>query len=181
KTINYKFTEEIKADEKKEILNNIEKTDKIKLKGIIKGIFIEKGKNYNFILSYDLSENRLNLKFYSALKNELIFNADLQNAEATYNYFINTFFSVKIGIILKQFHYIITLFPENTRLYKTNDDYYVILDDNRNYYKYNNFTIVKKENRKYIIRYKYENNQLIAVEIIQDTKKYFIKINEVLS
>ena len=131
-------------------------------------------------MDYDLSNDLLNLSFFSILKNELVFEATLNSDESDYKYFVQTFFSVKIGIILRAMKYIFSNCDDFDKIYITNDDYKVIIDGSKNFYKYNDKQLLKKENYNSVCRYFYnETNKISRVEYIDNYLKAYLIINEI--
>ncbi len=181
-TINYKFIEKISLDDKIEFEKNIKNNNpfgdsKIKFYGI----YTEKDNNYKFEAFYDYKENIFKLKFYSILKNELLFEVKKEKNKIYYDFVVKSFFILKIDEIIKKFIYFIDIIPKNYQLYNTNDDYYVIVDKNKNYQKYDSYKIIKKENLFQLVKYYYEDNKIKRIEykaknitifIIEGIEKY---------
>lgn len=173
--LNYKFVEDIDEKQRAEFFEKVKGNRLFGDIGVLEGIFIEMGKTYNFKLYYDLNSSNMELKFFSAISDELVFDAVYEDGDMTYNYFQNSFFTVKIGLFLKYFNYILNVTAQNAELKLTNDDYYVAIDERGNYYKYDETRLIKKENRRYLIRYIYNEEFLDTIEINSNNKKYFIK------
>lgn len=166
RTINYQFSEEIRgAALKNEIQKRLE-INPFPESGLIKGIYSEKDKSYRFEMNYHLHEEAFFLKFYELLSDQLIFDAQLVNGERNYNYFSMAFFSVKIGIILNYFRYIVEVYPAGVRGFKTNDDFFVLRDFSDNYYKYDGNRLIKKENSKNTVRYYYRKDSASVERVL---------------
>jgi hypothetical protein len=176
KTLNYKFGEKIAKPEKINFDKQI-KDSAIKKNAVLTGMYSEKNLSYKFFLDYDLAKSILKLKFTTVLGNDTIFESRLKNDEKYYDSFDNSIFSVKIGLILDAFNYIFDVFPSQYDLYMTNDDYYVLVDKNRNYQKYDEKNrIIKKENLNCIVRYNYspENDSLTRIEFEKNTIHFYL-------
>ncbi|HOL57856.1 MAG TPA: hypothetical protein PLD75_09905 [Spirochaetota bacterium] len=178
-TINYKFSEKVSYNDRLTFLEKIKENNpfgnnKVKLSGI----YTERNKSYKFEAFYDFKENKLILKLFSILNKDLIFEARYEDNETYYDFFVQSFFSVKIGIMLKSFIYILKIIPDEFDLYLTNDDYYVIVDSEKNYQKYDSYNIIKKENRFQIVKYYYENNMIKRIEYKKDQNIAIIIIEE---
>ena len=72
KTLNYKFIEEYSGEEKQYFKEQIAAKRLFPATGTLEGIFIEKGNTYKFLCTYDLPKEKINLKFFSALDDDLI-------------------------------------------------------------------------------------------------------------
>jgi hypothetical protein len=179
-SLNYRFIEKIEDSKRPEFVKRINNSE-IQKNGILSGIYTEKKISYKFMLKYDLEKDIFSLKFTNILNDENIFEARIQNGEKYYDYFTNSIFSVKIGLILERFRQIITIFPETYNLFVTSDDYLVMVDNEKNYQKYNNnFRIIKKENDKFTIRYIYseKDEKLARIEFKENLNSFLLVLDK---
>lgn len=177
-TINYKFIEKVSGNEKINFYNSIIfpfGNSKVK----IYGIYIEQNNSYKFDLFYDYVEQSLELKFYSILKNTLLFTIEYKKLKK--NYYGSFFGMIKRDEIIKKILYFLDVIPKSYELYNTKDDYYVIIDSNKNYQKYDLNFIIKKENLFQVVKYYYEDNKIKRIEYKKgfDTTIFIIKVLEI--
>jgi len=177
-TLNYKFSEKISKPDKISFDKKIRNSNFPK-KGILKGVYTEQSKSYNFEANYDLYSSAMRLKFFTLLDGEIIFDVRLKDGEKYYDSFDNTIFSVKIGYILDKIFYCLDIYPDKYELYLTKDDY-MVAKDNGNYLKYDeNARILKKENYKSASRYFYNDstNKLSRIEFSQSNRNFILVFN----
>jgi len=178
-TLRYDFSEKIEGKERINYLLKILENSVISNSGQIEGVFIEKEKSYYFTLNYNIEEDIYNLKFYNVLdKNILVFNANLLKNEPYYDYYVDSFFSVKIGYILKRIKYIFKIDYTNILMFTTRDDFIVLKDKDNNYYKYEDNLIIKKENNLNKVKYFYtEDKKMDRIEFVGPTNSFILTFN----
>lgn len=155
RTLNYIIDNSTTEQEKKAYNQSIENKTPIPKKGIIEGLYIEKGKNYRFLTKYNIPEKKFTLTLYTLLDNNIIFDAEYKNNEVLLYSVTLKMFSLKAEGIVKDFAYSLFIYPEDYNDYITNDNSYLMIDDEKNYYKYNKQSLIKKENNNISVRYQF--------------------------
>jgi hypothetical protein len=106
-----------------------------------------------------------------------VLDASLKKNEYFNDYYKDSFYTSKIGNILDKMKYILNIFPENFKLMLTKDDYIVMIDNNKNYQKYDvKNRIIKKENSNDTVRYFYsdDGNKLIRIEFSSSSYNFYL-------
>jgi len=165
-TINYKFVEKLYDKSKLEFFDKIKDYNPFGKTNVkINGIYTVKNKSYKFEAIYNIKNNSLELKFYSLLsKKDLLFDVRYEKNKIYFDYFIRTFYYLEIINIVNKFIYTVNIIPQQYEIYNTSDDYYVIVDKDKNYQKYDSYNIIKKENIFQRVRYYYEKDKLKRIE-----------------
>ena len=179
-TINYKLVEKLDDKNSTDFYENIKMNSPFIGRGTVKGIYTERNNSYRYEVFYDLTADFIRVKFNSLLKNEPVFEARYEDNENHYDFFVQSFFSVKIGIILDKLRYFLNVAPKEYTAYRTNDDFLVIIDENKNYHKFEKNLIIKKENTSQLVRYNYENDKLKIVEFRKSGNSVVFLIEEII-
>jgi hypothetical protein len=181
KTLRYNFYEQVTGERQQQFLSSTV-NQVIPVSGEISGVFVEKSASYRFNASFDTGIDSLELSFFSHLDGELVFRATRIRDENTYEFYLDSFFSVKIGLMLEMFEYLVTIYPDSSDLYITTEDFYVTVDSLQNYRKYDEkYRIIKKENRVFTVKYLYSNDLTMdRIELVRNQDAYQIIVNQVL-
>lgn len=180
-TLKYKFVEKVSYEDKIYFFDKIKSNNPFGISNSkIIGIYTEKNKSYRFETYFDIKSNNLKIKFFSILKNELIFEARFENNDFNYD-LVDLFFVGNIKSIVDNFLYILNTIPNKDKfdLFITNDDYYVLFDKDKNYQKYDSYNIIKKENIFQTVKYYYENNKIKRIEYNKYSDIAIIIIEEI--
>lgn len=180
KTLNYSFFEEITGEEKNVFMIKTAKNSFMKDNGQIGGIYTEKNRNYRFLVTYNIPDGVYKLEFFDIINdNEKIFDARLEENEAFYDFYIDSFFSAKIGSILKRFRYILDINVKESKMFITRDDYKVLKDEKNNFFKFDDYLIIKKENDFNKVKYFYNSKKEIErIEFESPGNNFIITIKD---
>lgn len=179
KTTGYKFTEEFSGRKKEVLYQNLVSKPLFPGQGRIRGFFIDKKNTHNFVLIYDMDNEYFDLRLYPLTGYELQLHCTLERGIITFKEFSDFFISGKGTKIIEFLNYLVAVYPKMDYIYRTADGYYIITNG-KDYYKYDEKEIVKKENKSYTVQYRYtENKKIDIIHFSHRGKRYIFKIHSI--
>ncbi|HOF00720.1 MAG TPA: hypothetical protein PK385_08330 [Spirochaetota bacterium] len=153
RTINYQFSEKLVGKNALDIQAKISQNLYFQKKGVVKGVYTEKNLSYDFDFFYDFGNENFNLIFYSMATSDKVFHARIENKKESVERTKEDFNYFKIREILLEMITITDVKSDYKNIYKTRDDFIVVVDDKNNYYKYDKCCLIKLENSMKQIKY----------------------------